>query len=794
LVIEMRGLSALHRKLFREVRQLVGQIVTIALVVAGGITCFISLRGTCDSLDWARAAYYDRYRFADVFAHVERAPESVARQIEALPGVGVVQTRIFEEVTLPIEGMERPAYGRLVSLPASGQPMTNALHIVEGELPTRGSDADVAVLSAFASAHGLHPGHRLPAVIHGKLRQLKVVGVVLSPEFVYAIRPGAIIDDPQRYAVLWMERSVLASAFQLDGAFNDLTLRLQPGASEPEVCAAVDRLLAAYGGDGAFGRSRQISSKMLATELGQLEGIAGMVPLVFLGVAAFLINVVLGRLIALQRPEIAALKAMGYTNGEIARHYLGLVAVVMVPGSALGVALGRRLGVEVTALYGELFRFPTLSFRMSATLVVSAIAVSALAAVAGAILAIRSATRLPPAEAMRPPAPPRYRRSLLERLGAGTLLGPTGLMVVREVGRRPLRTILSSVGIAGAIALIILGHFGADSLDAYLEGTLRRAQRQDLSVAFVRPEDPRVIGQLARVPGILTAEGIRAVPVRVRHDHVMRDSVLMGLPSDATLRRLVERSGGARPVPDEGVVITATLGEILGVRPGDAIELEVLEGSRQLVRPVVAGFIDEAVGLQVYARRDVVDALQHDDGAISSALLRIEPRSVVAVEARLRRSPDVIDVSDLCADIGRLRDMNGSIMDVWTAISITLSACVIFGVAYNNARIALAARERDLATLRVLGMTRGEIAAILIGSLALEVGIAIPLGLVSGRLWAEAFMSNVDKETWRWAVVVAPRTYLLAAAVAIVACAASALWVRRHVDQLDLIGVLKTRE
>jgi putative ABC transport system permease protein len=790
----MRGVSALHRKLLREIRQLAGQITTIALVVAGGIACFICLRGTCDSLDWARAAYYDRYRFADVFAHAERAPESLLRDIEALPGVGVVQTRIFEEVTLPIEGMERPAYARLVSLPASGQPSTNALHVVEGELPARGHEDDVAVLQAFADAHGLHPGHRLPAVIHGKLRRLRVVGVVLSPEFVYAIRPGALMDDPQRYAVLWMERSVLASAFQLDGAFNDVTIRLQPGASEAAVCAGLDRLLLPYGGDGAVGRSRQLSNRILTSELGQLEGIAGMVPLVFLAVSAFLIHVVLGRLIALQRPEIAALKAIGYTNREVGRHYLGLVAVVMIPGSVLGAAGGWWLGRVVTALYGALFRFPDLSFRMSVSLVASALAVSALAAVAGAMLAVRSATRLPPAEAMRPPAPARYRRGLFERLGVGALLGPTGLMVLREIERRPLRTALSSLGIAGAIALIILGHFGLDSLESYLEGTLRRQQRQDLSVAFVHPEDPRIIGQLSRVPGVLTAEGVRAVPVRVHHDQVTRDSVLMGLASEGTLRRLVDRSERVAAISDDGIVLTATLGDILGVRPGDSIDVEVLEGDRRTVHPVVAGFVDEAVGLQVYARREIVAALEHDEGAVSSALLRLDPRAVASVEERLRRSPDVIDVSDLRADVTRLRDMNGSMMDIWTAISVTLSACVIFGVVYNNARIALAARERELATLRVLGMTRAEISAILIGSLAVEVALAIPVGLLLGKMWGVAFMSNVDKETYRWAVVVAPRTYLLAAAVAVIAGAMSALWVRRSLDRLDLIGVLKTRE
>jgi putative ABC transport system permease protein len=790
----MNGLSALHRKLARETRRLGGQVATIALVVAGGITCFISLRGTCDSLDWARAAYYDRYRFADVFAHVERAPEPLAREIEALPGVGLVQTRIFEEVTLPIEGMDRPAYARLLSLPASGQPGTNALDVVEGELPSRGREDDVAILQAFAEAHGLHPGHRLPAVIHGKLRHLRIVGVVLSPEFVYAIRPGALMDDPQRYAALWMERSVLASAFELDGAFNDVTLRLQPGASEAAVCAGLDRLLSPYGGDGAVGRSRQLSNRILTSELGQLEGIAGMVPLVFLAVSAFLINVVLGRLIALQRPEIAALKAIGYTNAEIARHYLGLVAVVMIPASALGIAGGWGLGRTVTGLYGRLFRFPDFGFRMSFSLVAAGIAVSTAAAISGALLAVRGATRLPPAEAMRPPAPAHYRRGLVERLGLGALVGPTGLMVLREIERRPLRTLLSSAGIAGAIALIILGHFGVDSLDAYLEGTLRRAQRQDLSVGFVHPEDPRVIGGLARLPGVLTAEGMRAVPVRARHDHVLRDSVLMGLASESTLRRLVERSGDALPVPEEGVVVTATLGEVLGVKRGDRIELEVLAGDRRPIRPVVVGFIDEAVGMQIYARREVVAALERDEGAVSSALLSVDPRAEARVEERLRRSPDVVDVSDLHADVTRLRDMNGSIMDVWTAISISLSACIIFGVVYNNARIALAARERDLATLRVLGMTRAEISWILIGSLAVEVLLAIPLGLILGKQWGVWFMRNVDQETYRWAVVVTPRTYLLAAATAVIAGAVSALWVRRNLDRLDLIGVLKTRE
>ena len=791
----MTWLPALDRKLLREVTFLKGQILTIALVLASGITCFIALRGTYSSLEWSRETYYDRYRFAHVFARLERAPESAARRIEALPGVALVQTRVAEEVALPLEGQGRAAYGQLLTLPAHGEPATNALNIQEGHTPEAGHDDEVVVLASFVRAHGLHLGQRLPVVINGSLRSLRVVGVAQSPEFVYAIRPGALADDPKRYAVLWMERTAVASAFQLGGAFNEVTLRLQPGASEASTLAAVDRILAPYGGNGSIARRNQVSNRILTGELSQLGALAGMVPIVFLGVAAFLINMVLARLITLQRTEIAALKAIGYTNGEIARHYLGLVAVVMLPGALLGVAGGWWLGRLVLRLYEGIFRFPDLTFRLTAGLVMAAVLISTVAAVLGALFAVRAAARLPPAEAMRPPAPAHYRRGLIEKLGLGRIAGASGMMVLRELERRPLRTVLSSIGIAGAVALIILGHFGADSLDNYLEAMFRREQRQDLSVAFARPVAPRVVRDLASLPGVITAEAVRAVPIRVRHDHRMRDSVLMGLPSEATLRRLVARGGHEVAIPADGVLVTTALGKILGIAPGDRLEIEVLEGDRRRVRPVIAGFIDESVGLQLYARAEMVSDLAGDLGAVSSVLLRVDPPRRASVEEQLRRSPRVIDVSDVAADVQRLRDMNGAAMDIWTLVSITLAACVIFGVVYNNARIALATRSRDLASLRVLGLSRGEISSILIAGLAVEVLLAVPIGLLLGRGWAELFFTRaVDQETFRFQVLVEARTYFMAALVTLLAAAASALLVRRSLDRLDLIGVLKTRE
>jgi putative ABC transport system permease protein len=784
----------LDRKLSREMRRLFGQIVTIALVLAGGVTCFISLRGTYLSLEAARAEYYDRYRFAHVFAHAERVPESVAQKLETLPSVARVETRIAEEVMLPIAGMARPAYGRLLSLPEGGEPRINALHLRLGRFPEPDKD-EAVVLESFAEAHGLKPGAQLPVVINGKLRALRVVGVALSPEFVFAIRPGSLADDPKRYAVLWANRSLLAAAFQLEGAFNDVSLRLQAGAGDAAVRADVDRILARYGGVGSVNRDGQISHRVLRQELSQLESLAGMIPIVFLCVAAFLMNLVLGRLIRLQRPEIATLKAVGYTNREITRHYLGLVVVVLAPGALLGLLGGYYLGRTVLALYAGSFRFPDLDFRLSPELVGAAFGASGLAAVVGALGAVRGAVKLPPAEAMQPPPPARYARGMLERLRLTTFVGPNGMMVLREVARRPLRTLFSSLGIAGAVALLILGRFGWDSLTDYFESTFRREQRQDLSVTFARPVAPRVVNQLARLPGVDSAEGMRVVPIRIRHEHRMRDSLLLGIPEKAQLRRLVTRGGGHEvSLPADGLLLTQTFADVLGIRIGDRPIIELREGERRSVRPVVAGFIDESVGMQLYARAELVATLEGDHGAVSTVLLKVDRERVGHVQAELRRSPHVIDVSDVKADMQRLFDMNASIMSVWTAISIALASSVVFGVVYNNARISLAARSRDLASLRVLGFSRREISSILLSELAIEVLLALPAGLWLGRYWSQKFMETADQETFRWQVVVSPRTYLLAVVVTLLAAAASALWVRRSLDRLDLVSVLKARE
>jgi putative ABC transport system permease protein len=455
--------SALDRKLLRDLWRLKGQAIAIGAVMAVGLAMFVAYFSTFTSLHATQQAYYERYRFADVFASVERAPLSLRGRITEIPGVAQVELRVVADVTLDVEGLSEPATGRLISMPVPHRPMLNDVFLRRGRLVEPGRSDEVLVSESFAIAHGLGPGSTVPALINGRRRHLQVVGVALSPEFVYTVRPGELIPDAKRFGIFWMDRQALGAAFDMESGFNDVALTLVPGASEPAVIAALDRLLLPYGAFGAIARRLQISNWSLSNELAQLRGFGLLVPMMFLAVAAFLLNVVLTRIVSVQREQIAALKALGYSNGEIGLHFVKWGLVVAVGASAAGILAGAWMGRGIIGMYNDFFRFPLLLYRMSPGVALLGVAIRLSSAVAGAGGAVGRAVRLPPAEAMRPEPPARFSISVVERIGLHRFLGPGARMVVRHIERQPVRALTSILGIALSAAMMVLGLFWSPS-------------------------------------------------------------------------------------------------------------------------------------------------------------------------------------------------------------------------------------------------------------------------------------------------------------------------------------------
>lgn len=791
----LRSLSALDRKLVRDLREMAGQGVTIALVVAAGIAGFITLRSTYGSLVESRDTYYQLYRFGDVFASLERAPESVADRLETVPGVALAHDRVVESVRIPMEDVVQSPFGQVVSLPPEGVPPLNALFLREGSLPDPGSDDEALLLEAFAERWDVRPGDTLDVVMNGSRRSLRIAGLATSPEFIYPMPPGGTgFGEEERFAVLWMDRRAVAPVYDMEGAFNDVVLRLQPGASERAVLSEVDRILEPYGGRGAVGRDDQPSNAILEGELMQLQQFATVVPIIFLGVAAFLLNVVLSRLLNLQRTQIAALKALGYRDRQIGLHYLKMTSGVTVGGSVLGLAIGAWLGSATTDLYASFFGFPILEFRIGWGPALAGVLIAALAGWIGAFASLRKILQLSPAEAMRPEPPARYRPSLPERLGLGRLVGHTGRMVLRELGRRRLRTLLSSVGIAMAVAILVVGRFSADALEYLIEHQFFRAWKEDATVTFTGPVPERGVRELLSFPGVQRAEGMRVTSARIHAGHRWRDVPLQGYPDDATLRTFVNERGATLPLPRGGLVISSILGEVLELGVGDTVEVTLREGPNREDSLVVTGLVDELMGMQGHLRLSDLNALLGEGPRVSQALLLVDGGRFDELEDRLSDVPLVADVASRDARIRGFREQSGEYLVVMMLIMTAFASIIAAGVVYNNARVSVAERARDLASLRVLGFTRREISTVLLGEMAVQVFLAIPVGLWIGYRLCLGIAGSVDPELFRLPVVLTPRTYAFAATVVLAAAAVSALLVRRRLDRLDLIGVLKTRE
>ena len=784
----------LTRKLLRDLWRIRSQALAISLVVAAGVTIYVLLLSAYASLQLTQSAYYERYRFADVFASLRRAPLSLAEEIRAWPDVAALEARVVADVTLDLAGVSEPLSGRLISLPEDRDPAVNDVFLAEGRRPEPGRDREVLASERFARANGLVPGDEIAAVINGRRRRLQIVGLALSPEYVYAIRPGELIGDDQRFGVFWMNRRALAAAFQMEGGFNDLALRLTPGASAPEVLDRLDRRLDGYGGLGAIPRAQQLSHFFVQGEIDQLEGMGRLVPMVFLAVAAFLINVVLTRLVSVEREQIAALKALGYTNLEVGSHYLKWGLLVAAAGAVAGIVAGATLGRGMTALYTDFFHFPVLEYELTTAVIVQGALVAVAAATVGTLGTVRRVVTLPPAEAMRPEAPARYRVSAIERAGLGRLLSPPARMVLRNMQRRPLRAAMSSSAIAASGALLVVGLFSLDSVDVILDVQFNQAQRYDALLTFFHPVSAAAAHEVDRLPGVLRAEGFRAVPVRLRAGPRSRYLVVTGVSPDDTLNRIIDEGGGRITIPPEGLVLSRKLGELLDVSPGDLVRLDVLEGTRPVREVVVVSLVDDYMGLNAYMDRAALHRMMQEGRLLSGAYLAIDPRRQDALFDAIHETPAVAGMGLKQVMLDNFQSQLDESVGIMRTATIVFAGIIVFGVVYNTARVALSERGRELATLRVIGFSRGEIGRILFGEWAIVTGLALPLAMGIGYLLAAMLVEAFSTEVYRLPLIVSARTYLWAVGTIVIAAVLSGLAVRRRLHRLDLIAVLKTRE
>jgi putative ABC transport system permease protein len=786
--------QALDTKLFRDLRRLWAQALAIALVIAGGVTTLILAVGSYRSLDETRTAYYERYRFADVFAIVSRAPKSALDQVLQIPGVATAEARIAKLALLDIPNFLEPATAQVISLPDVGEPKLNLLYMRLGRTPEPGRADEIVVNDTFAKAHGFGIGTRLSAILNGRKRELVIVGTALSPEFIYTVGPGDLMPDDRRFAIIWMSEKALAGAYNLDGAFSSITVKLLKGTSEREVIAQMDALLDRYGGRASYGRKDQTSHAWIDHELDMLSNMSRTLTPIFLLVSAFLVNLTLSRLVALEREQIGLLKALGYANRAIVFHYVKFVIAIVIVGVLVGSAAGTWLGVFVTRFFGDYFHFPFLVFAKSPDLYLIAAGLSLATAVLGASRALRDVVSLAPAVAMQPPAPARFRKLLPERIRLEKLFSQSFVMTLRNITRHSLRALFTTLGMAAATAILIVSLFLSDTMEQLIDVTYFMSDRQDATVSFVEKRHSDVVRQLGRLPGVLVAEPYREVSARIRTGNVERRIVVSGRPRGADLNRIIDTNLQPVVLPESGLAISSMLAKILDVGAGDSVEIDLLEGARRTVSVPVTALVEDYFGIRGMMDADALAQLMRESPTVTSVNLSFDQSQREAFYAAIKRVPVVSGLGLQRVSLANFRESIALLITIMASIYTALAAVIAFGLVYNSARISLSERARELASLRVLGFTRAEVLWILLLELAALTLLAQPPGWLMGYGLAWVMQHRLAGELMRVRLVVESSTYALASAIIVFAAIFSALVVRARINRLDLVAVLKTRD
>lgn len=785
----------LVRKARRDLWHWRGQMLAIMLVIAVGVATYVSLRGMADYLGASQQAYYAQSRFADAFASMTRAPRDVETIIRRIPGVASVEGRIVRDVTVRVPNLAEPATAHIVTVPDNREPAINDVLVLSGRRPDPAVRGEVLASEPFMNANGLRSGDRITAVLNGRLQTLTIVGMGASAEFVYELpSTGAVFPDSKHYGVVWAPYGWVADAFDMQGSISDLVVTYAPGAEERAILPAMDEVLAPYGCRGSYGRDEQPSHRFVSDEIRQNRVAALIVPVIFLGVAAYLLSLTLGRLVNLQREQLGTLKAFGFTSGEMLRHVLTMSLMPTVAGIVVGTGVGIWLAQYFADIYADFYRFPSAVYRPSPSTLWLGGAIALVSAVVGGWRAAMRVARLEPAEAMRPEPPPRFRRGLVERAPFIQRARVSARLVVRGLERRPVRTAGAVFGLSMAVAVGVVGRYTFDAIHVLSERQFALAQREDVEVTFERPVPLSTVYALRAVPTVTYVEPVRTVPVRITRSPRRDRLAMFGLRPDASMRRVIDSDGSPRSIPTAGLMMSSVLAERLGVVPGDSVQIELLDGLREVRPAVLTRTVEDLLGLSAWMSLEAMNEWLGEEPVATSALLRTDGSSLATVYDALNAMPLVQGVTVRSATIDAFNETVAGSFGIINTIFTLFATAIAVGIVYNGARLSLSERGRELASLRVLGFTPAEVGRILTGEQAVLVMLAIPFGAVLGVLFSWYLGRAIAEDLFRLPLVVSPSTILLSVMIVMGVAALSAWRVYRRVHTLDLVRVLKTWE
>jgi len=790
----------LDRKLLRELYGSKGLLLAITSIVAVGMTCFVSIQSAYHNLQEAKNGYYRRCRMADFWIDLKKAPLADLDDLEELQGITHVRSRIQFRATVDLEDVPKPINALVLSLPDQRQPVINDIILRNGDYFSEHGEDEVIVNAAFARHHRLYPGSRVRVLVNNRRQELLVVGTAISSEFTYLLGPGAIVPDPKNFAVFYVSRSFAEENYDFSGAANQVVGRVDRNqrTTVKQILDEAERKLAPYGVFTTIELDHQLSNQFLTGEIDGLGATAAVIPAIFMVVAALVLNVLITRLARQQRTVIGTLKALGYTDWQVVRHFLKFGLSVGIVGGLAGSFLGYLAATGMTNIYRLFFEFPALQSGFYWSTHALGMTVSLACAVAGSLHGSWHVLRLQPAAAMRPESPRRGRRIWIEHFSRWwSSLSSSWRLALRGLFRARLRTAAGMFAASMGTALLLSGLMMMEIQNYMIDFQFHRMMRNDFELSFSSERDRGALDDTLRLPGVDRAEPTLGVACTMIHGSYRRKLGISGLTGGARLTVLRDTEGRPIHLPETGLVVTDRLADILHVRPGDRVRIVPIKGNRRPVEAVVARVATSYLGLAAYARIDYLSHLVDESWAMSGVQLATnqQPGDVQRLYRELKRTPAIESITSRRELIHGMTETLIKNQYVFIGFLVLFSGIVFFGSVVNSSLVSLAERQHEVATYRALGYTPWQVGGMFLREMLLvNAGgtlLGLPLGYLLVYLTSLAYATNdlfrmpVVSSLWVWIV-----TVVLATVFALLAH----LVVQLRIHRLDFLAALNVRE
>jgi putative ABC transport system permease protein len=803
--------SVLHRKLLRELRDAAGMLSMIVCILAVGICCYVSMSSAHRNLTDAKRRYYAQARMADFSIELKKAPLSELAALGALPGVGEIRPRVQFYATVDLARAVRPLNGLVLSLPDRRQPIINDIVLRTGSYFTDRRQNEVIVNEAFARHHGIVPGQWIHLLLNNRRQELFVVGTAISCEFIYLVGPGTFTPDPEHFGVFYLKRTFAEEVFDFDGAANQVlgrlsvdtqaTAEMHAGTKTPpptrEALRRAEMMLEDYGVLGTTPLADQPSNRYVSGEIEQLATFSVILPVIFLAVVVLVLNVLLTRLVENQRTVTGTLKAMGYSDARLFLHFLQIGLVVGLGGGLLGCGLGYWLSYYMVALYRTFYELPELHNEFYPGIHLTGIAIGVVCSAIGCLRGSRAVLRLQPAEAMRAKPPLQGKAILLERIGwLWRRLSSGWRMVLRDLVRTKTRTLAGIFAASMGAAVLVNTFMMAEAVRLLIDFQFRWILRSDFDIAFKDERGREALDEAARLPGVDFAEPLLEVPGTFRNGNHTKKGGITGLARDARLT--VPRDSDARRirVPNEGLAMSRTLADMLRLRRGDEVSFQPTKGLRRTFRVPVREISDSYLGTAVYADIDYLSRLVDEEFALSSVQLSTDgdPRHTEALYRELKRLPALQAVNSRADMIRNLEDT--VIRSLWVSLGLLImfAGLVFFGSILNSSLVSLAERQREIATLRVLGYGPWQVGNLLLRESLIVTLLGTLLGMPLGYLLSYYSATSYNTEMFRIPITHSWLTWTGALALALIFTLAAHAVVQRSIHRMNWLEALQAKE